>query len=209
MSAEFDLSSRLQGDIVWRVIELSEIVRACKDASAARQEALLRAALPILYAHWEGYFVFAANSYLNFVAEKKKMISVLKDEFCALLIRRSVKHQQINSDQSLFKLLVQARGYQDRAFKKGSFERINGQSNLNSVVLANCCASIAVDGSGYEPYLSFIDNDLINKRNHVAHGASLRFEPSSVEEFRDNVLDLLRITQVAIENAATSGAYLR
>ena len=98
MNPETNLSSRLQDDITWRIRELSELVRACREASGIRKDALLRASLPVIYAHWEGFFVFATNSYLNFVTDKRIKVSLLRDEFWALTVRRRYRPQQISGD---------------------------------------------------------------------------------------------------------------
>jgi hypothetical protein len=200
MIAEDNLSDRLQADITWRVKELSEIVRSCKDAEFTRQEALLRASVPILYAHWEGYFVYAANCYLNYLTDKRLPLSILRDEFWALTVRKRVRPQQINGDISFSRFLMNLRQEKDRIFKKGNFERINGSSNLNSEVLVFCCAQIGLSDATFRSYFNFIDRNLIDKRNHIAHGSSLRFRADDVAIYRDNVVDLMRITQTAIEN---------
>src|SRR5690348_4801739 len=98
MTPETILTARLQDDVTWRIRELSEIVRACKEARGARKDALLRAAIPVIYAHWEGYFVHATNSYLIFLTEKRLKVGMLRDEFWALTIRRKYKTQQIAGD---------------------------------------------------------------------------------------------------------------
>lgn len=71
MTAEEALIARVQDDIVWRIRELTELVRACGESASVRQDALSRATVPVMYAHWEGHFVHATNAYLNFIAEKK------------------------------------------------------------------------------------------------------------------------------------------
>lgn len=209
MTAEYILTTRIQDDIVWRIRELTELVRACNEATAVRQEALLRAAVPVMYAHWEGYFVYAANAYLNFIADKRVLISLLKDEFWALTVKKKYRHNQLNSEKSFSRFLVDVKGLGDRTFKKGIFERINGQSNLNSEVLEFCCSCICIDVIPYRGMYDFIDKDLIDRRNHIAHGASLKFPASQISDWRDKVVELMRLTQTQIENAATVASYSR
>ncbi|HEV7314903.1 MAE_28990/MAE_18760 family HEPN-like nuclease [Sphingopyxis sp.] len=209
MTPETLLASRLQEDKTWRIRELSELVRACQDASGTRQEALLRAAIPVLYAHWEGYFVVAANSYLGFVSEKRVNVSLLKEEFWAISVRKRYKSNQISGEKNFARFLVSIRSEPDKIFKRGNFDRINGQSNLNCEVLDFCLSCIAIDGRPFDGYREFIDKELVDRRNHVAHGASLRFEPGTISDYRDKVVDLLRIVHNEIENAANAGAYLK
>lgn len=124
-------------------------------------------------------------------------------------MRRRFSPQQILGDQQFGKLLLQIRNDPDRLFKKGSYERINGKSNLSSRVLINCCRSVGLDPSIFSDFLTFIDSDLLDKRNYVAHGESLRIEAGDIPEYRDKVVDLMRVTQNGFENAAVTKSYLR
>ncbi len=208
MSAEDELSFKLSEDKAWRIRELSEIVRACNDAGGIRREALVRASIPVIYAHWEGYFVCATNSYLSFVANMRISLGLLRDEFWTLSIRRRYKHQQIAGDIHFNRFLLQIRSESDRTFKKGDFERINGMSNLNSDVLKWCCSQIGLNADAFSDYFEFIDNKLIHRRNFIAHGASHRVELDSVAEYRDKVIEMMRITETEIENSVFSSSYL-
>ncbi|MBL3553181.1 hypothetical protein JMM51_13335 [Rhodovulum sulfidophilum] len=203
------MSTRLQEDIVWRIRELSEVVRACADGSVVRRSALARSAIPVIYAHWEGYFVVAANTYLQFLSGIRMPMSNLRDEFWALSIRKRFKTQQIGGDNQFNRFLLEIRSDPDRLFKRGSFDKINGRSNLNSEVLSSCCNAVAIPVEPYKQYFDFIDRDLIAKRNHIAHGESLKFPASDVGAYRDSVVELLRITQTQFENASVSGDYLK
>lgn len=207
MSPETTLASRLQDDIIWRIRELSELVRACNEARGTRRDALLRASVPVIYAHWEGYFVYATNSYLNFLTEKRLSIGSLRDEFWALTVRRKYKPNQVSGDIQFTRFLMEIRSDSDRIFKKGNFEKINGASNLKSDVIKFCCGCIGLNPDAYSAYYEFIDHELLEKRNYIAHGSSIRFSEDSVAEYRDKVVDLMRITQNEIENIVVQKLY--
>jgi hypothetical protein len=188
---------------------MSEIVRACSDSSGARQEALLRASIPIFYAHWEGYFVFAANLYLNFLAEKRVRLSDLKNSIWALAIRKKFNSNQVGSDKNFHRFLVQIRDLPDATLRRGNLEKINANSNLRSDVLLFCCECLAIRGAAYQDYLEFIDKDLVDRRNFIAHGESLRISSDKVPDIRDKVMEILRITKNEIENTVVNKGYLR
>lgn len=207
MSPETKLSARLQDDISWRIRELSELVRACAEAQLTRKAALMRAVLPIMYAHWEGYFVGAANSYLNYVTEKGVRVAGLRNEFWALTIRSRYRPNQIQGDIQFTRFLLDIKSEDDRVFKKGNFEPVNGASNLRSDVLLFCCKSIAINPDPFRPYFDFIDRELIEKRNYVAHGSLLRISESTIPDYRDKVIEIIRITSNEIENSAILGSY--
>jgi MAE_28990/MAE_18760-like HEPN len=208
MSAEDDFCYQLGEDKTWRIKELSEIVRACNDATGVRRDALMRASVPVLYAHWEGYFVFCANLYLNFIADKRLKMGMLRDEFWALSIRKKYKYQQMNSDIRFYNFVKNLRNDSERVFKKGIFERINGSSNLRSEILNWCCIQVGISAEAFDDYLEFLDEKLVARRNFIAHGESMRIDLSVVSEYRDNVVDMMRITENEFENAAVTAKYL-
>jgi hypothetical protein len=209
MSPETLLAERLQEDITWRLRELSELVRACNEASGTRKDTLLRASVPVMYAHCEGYFVHATNAYLNFVTEKNLTVGILRDEFWALTVRKRYKPQQVAGDIQFTRFLLDIKKDADRIFKRGNFERINAASNLRSDVVRFCCGCIGLNAEAFAAYFDFIDRHLIDKRNHIAHGASIRFPADAVADYRDKIVELMRITQTEIENSVVQELYRR
>jgi hypothetical protein len=208
MSVEEQTLLAIAEDKGWRIRELSEVVRACKDSTGVRQSALIRATVPVIYAHWEGFFVFSINKYLNCVAEKGIMLTRLRHEFWALTIRKRVRPQQLQSEAHLNKFLIEIRSEADQSFKKGRFDRINGMANLRSDVVKWCCSQIGFSAEIYDEYYKFIDEKLVDKRNYIAHGESIRIDIEAVIEYRNNVIELMRITENEIENAITLRKYL-
>ena len=209
MSPESHLSSRLEQDITWRIKELSEVVRACHDTNGLRQTALLRASVPVIYAHWEGYFVHSINAYLTYVSELGVYLSQLKDEFWALNVRKRYNPNQVQGDAPFRDFLIGLRQEEDRLFERDSFDRITGKSNLRSNVIVHACQCIGINNNHFKEYFNFIDKELLDKRNHIAHGASMRFELDSLAVYRDKVVDLMRLVQQEIEHAVVHKAHLR
>lgn len=183
------------------------MVRACKEARGTRKDALLRASVPVMYAHWEGYFVHATNSYLNFLTEKRINLGALRGEFWALTVRRKYKPHQLAGDIAFTRFLLEIQSDADRIFKKGNFDKISGASNLKSDVIQFCCHRIGLNSKAYSSYFDFIERELISKRNYIAHGASLRFAEDEVGEYRDKVVELMRITRNEIENTVVRELY--
>jgi hypothetical protein len=204
-----DFSRALTEDRTWRIRELSELVRSCNEAIGVRRDALSRAIVPVLYAHWEGYFVLAANSYLTFLSFQRLPLADLRDEFWVLAMRKKYKQSQVVGEINFHRLLMSIRQEREIVFKPGRYERINGKSNLKSEVLESCCLTIGIPTDAFQPYFEFIDKNLIDKRNFIAHGESLRFEYKDVPFYRDSVVELMRIAHDQFENAAITGSYRR
>src|SRR6266508_1948027 len=82
-----ELYDTLAADLSWRRKELSETKAVLDGAVGKRQEALLRGAIPLLYAHWEGFVKFAGGAYLEYVAARRLRYEELSVSFVALGIR--------------------------------------------------------------------------------------------------------------------------
>lgn len=66
-----DLANQLTSDRTWRIREISDLNAAVLRADQVARGVLLRAAVAICYAHWEGYVKFAAKKYLEHIALRK------------------------------------------------------------------------------------------------------------------------------------------
>ena len=78
------LQDNLDGDLVWRTKELSIFRKTIPTQEGAKQTVLIRAGIPLLYAHWEGFIKYAAECYLQFVALQKLKHNELDYCFIAL-----------------------------------------------------------------------------------------------------------------------------
>lgn len=83
-------------------------------------------------------------------------------------------------------------------YKKG----VDTKSNLSSKVLIDILDALGLDASQFSTRLNFIDANLVNPRNHIAHGEVLDM---SVEEYltlHDDVMSLIETYRNEVENAS-------
>ena len=80
-------------------------------------------------------------------------------------------------------------------------------SNLSSEVLYWCCVQIGIESNPFLLYQDFIDDHLLKYRNFIAHGESLKVNTETISDFRDKVVDLMRIVENEIENAIVLKKY--
>lgn len=83
-----DLISRIDRELAWRKKELTALKFAAEKGRPHEKDALFRASLCLLYAHWEGFVKAAAQDYLEFVATRRLRYGQLRSNFLALGIRR-------------------------------------------------------------------------------------------------------------------------
>lgn len=82
-----ELSTVLRGDLAWRRKELVTYRGLVCGAEAAKKQALLRGAVAVLYAHWEGFVKAACQGYVAFVRQQRLNLCDLSNNFLALVAR--------------------------------------------------------------------------------------------------------------------------
>lgn len=84
---------------------------------------------------------------------------------------------------------------------------IRTEFNLSSKVFDNIAKSIGLNTSIYESRYNLIDESLLSRRNHIAHGEYLDVDADGFRSLADEILLLLRSYKTDIENAVTLEAY--
>lgn len=202
------LQDYLDQEFSWRLKEIADLKFAVRNSQTMRRSTIIRAGVPLLYAHWEGFVKNSADAYINFVSCKGLRFDELADNFVVLGAKKFI--QNISSTRKMA-LNLDAVGFfrtqmSTRAdIKIGS--AIDTESNLSSTVFANIALSIGIDYSRYEARANFIDTSLLHRRNSIAHGEYLELDGDSYRGLADEVITLLRWVKSDIENSASTSQY--
>ena len=86
---------------------------------------------------------------------------------------------------------------------------VETKSNLSSEVLLDILNSLGIDTSNFATRLKFIDSNLVNPRNHIAHGEELHISVSDYMSLHDDVISLIDIYRNEIENASVQRLFER
>jgi hypothetical protein len=65
-----DIQNYLENEFGWRIQEISNLKNIISNTDSIEIRSLLRAGIPILYAHWEGFVKKSSEAYLNFVTNQ-------------------------------------------------------------------------------------------------------------------------------------------
>lgn len=204
------LQDYLDKDHSWRIKEIANFKMDCKNPNLLKQRGWLRAATPILYAHWEGFVKNAATAYVNFVdcqgnnyedLQSCLVVFGLKNHIHSLL---SSKNSSVN-----FEVVEFFRTEIKNQARLKFANAINTEANLSSQVFKNIAESIGIDTTPYESKYNLIDISLLKRRNRIAHGEYLDIGPGDYSNLADETLILLRQFKTDIENSAVLGKYLR
>jgi len=205
------LSDALSTAIVWRKKELTalKIMIEGKSLRVDRRTALLRGAVALLYAHWEGFVKSASRFYLEYVYYQRLTHKQLSDNFMAICIRGLLnKAGQSNKiGQHLDVVDFFSRRMDERSnlpYKDG----VSTKSNLSSQVFKEIIDTLGLDYSQFETKETLVDELLLKNRNTIAHGEYLLLTQEAYIEIHEQVLNMIERYRTQVENAAALKKYL-
>lgn len=208
-----NLTDYLDKETSWRKRELSIILSEINKSSHSpyKLEALLRSAIPILYAHWEGYIKNSSLAYLNFIANQKLEYRKLAINLRALGIKRELFEMFYSDTEKMSKLLEIIETLLNKQDEKCSFnpeKMIDTKSNLNSKVFKEIIISLGLDYQGYKTKENIIDQKLLYYRNNIAHGKELFLGLPEYQNIYQEILTLIDTFKTDLENSAIQKKYL-
>ncbi|RYY45747.1 MAG: hypothetical protein EOO06_15905 [Chitinophagaceae bacterium] len=205
-----ELSDRLDGEFAWRLKELADLKVLVRNAENLIQSSMVRAGLPLAYAHWEGFVKSSAQFYLNFVLMQKHDLKSLSSSFLALSAQK-ILNTFTQTNRTLLQLeLVDHLTSSTSLNAVASYSTtINTKANLNSAVFTDISLMIGVDLTPYETKFKFIDESLLKRRNEIAHGNYLDIDAKAFREIVDEVIVLLRQFKNDLLNNASQRKYLK
>jgi hypothetical protein len=205
------LQSALEAGLGWRVVELGALRAAISVAVEPRRSALIRAAIPIIYAHWEGYVKRAASDYGLYLNSRGLTYRDLKPCFIGIAALGTVNQlhrieRRISSASTLAGALLRI---EDTAVSIELWPRLNEVGNLNFDMLMEIVEFLNLTPSLYSTKKAFIDETLVASRNRIAHGERLLVDREAIENTMKDALDLINVFKEDIEEAASSGTFRR
>ena len=166
------LIDRIGEELIWRRKELTELRALVQEYDGElRSRVLIRSAVALLYAHWEGFVKKSSSYYLEFVASNRLPFRRLAPNFVALTLRA-------------------------KFIELGASEKISGGNALVDILAALC-----LDAKQFATRLKFIDTNLVMPRNHIAHGEFLEISVADYLQLHDDVIELIERYRTEIENS--------
>jgi len=196
---------RINFQSAWRKKELSAYKNRIDSSSGPERVTLIRGAITMLYAHWEGFTKESGRVYLMLVSELVKRRKLTFKDLPVNILSACIWSDANLKEPSLRSLVE----HLDERFnlKIGLEIPIDGilrtRSNLNSHALKEI---ICVLGINYLPYASkekFLDERLLDARNAIAHGEFKIIEIADYLDFHGAVIELIDMFKNDIENVGS------
>lgn len=148
----------LTEEIKWRKLELShfKLLIDSNQQKLPRQQALLRLAMTMLYAHWEGFIKKGASAYLEYIANKKIPYQQLATPFQAIILKNHYRDDLASPKISkLIDILKIICNQPDKSLSTKGI--IDTGSNLNSERFKEIIFCLGLDYSLYITQEHLID----------------------------------------------------
>ncbi|MTV16623.1 MULTISPECIES: MAE_28990/MAE_18760 family HEPN-like nuclease [Bradyrhizobium] len=170
-----------------------------------------KAALALLYAHWEGHVLFVAETYLRFIAKKKQKFSQLMPSLQAVKLASFIQGWQTQRDSILLRLKIvdTIRDMEVEQFRTVPPSAISTGGNLNSDRFENICQILMLDHDKIVPDRDYLDESIVGARNRIAHGDYFTVSDDYLIRAIDYVLEIMRQFRTEVENSVATKKYLR
>lgn len=194
----------------WRHKELLDYRLATRVTNLVAQRAMIRAGVPLAYAHWEGFIKCSTEILLNFVCHQNLRNSDLSDTYFA----HSVKSQTLQFIESKRACAVEKtagliRDCQNLRADIRHKNYVDTESNLSSDIFEQVALSVGVNTSPYQHVYPYIDETILNSRNKIAHGEYLSHTMDEFQSLTDRVISLMYMYKTDIENLVVQKRYLK
>jgi MAE_28990/MAE_18760-like HEPN len=206
------LNQRLTDDLIWRKREMSDLKSLVKNRSFhySQHIAVLRSGVTLLYAHWEGYIKTAATSYLEFVSRQKLTYDELAINFVAVAMKFKLNDASETNKATIFTEVANFMLTQTNQKTSIPYENVvSTASNLSSDVLREIICLLGLDYSFYKKKEVIIDEQLLKRRNGIAHGEYLSLDREEYQQLHDEILGMMENFRSQVENNAIQKLYLR
>jgi hypothetical protein len=202
-----EFTAFITSDLTWRIREISDIRSTAATASLPR--AVLRASVPLMYAHWEGHVSVVSRAYLDFLALRRLRYSNLKKSFRLnaffTTIRRMTQARASYMEQVAFLSNVVDSGVSQLRTVDGDI--LSTRSNLNSAVLQDLCCLLSLDITQFESDFDFLDKILLYRRNNIAHGQFIEIDIDTLHDMSERVIEMMRKFNNLVDNEVNLQGY--
>jgi len=206
------MQDALANDLVWRKREFTTLKFLIQGAREHERKVLLRSAITLLYAHWEGHVKHCAYVYLLYLNHVSPKYNEMTDNFMQMSLGERFKNgfsiKRFSSQREIFNYIL-LEG--DGSFDVNEKVVVDTESNLKYEVVLNILGQLGLDEKVFELKENFIDSRLVRFRNAVAHGEYVEIHElqETYTELEQELLTMIQTFQNLVINASENRSYLK
>ncbi len=199
----------LASNLERRRLAITKIKRVVLDVSgtALEQTAALMA-IPLLYAHVEGYTKESLLNYVDFLEAQQLPVQDVHPSVLAFSIKKHLK--TLSGNQSVDKVTAFAVKTLELIINPLSFSEktIDTKANLRFNVLEDLCNSLSIEANQIRDSKRHLNN-LVNRRNNIAHGGrEQELDYGVVKEYAEQAIKLMEALEHDLTHCIINERYL-
>lgn len=208
----YELEGALDQDLAWRKHEIITIIGQVSSARKSAKITLMRAAIALMYSHWEGHVKNASEIYLVYLNSLSPKYIDMKDNFKHISLRSRFEEgfsiKEYSSQKEIYEYILFGLNCNFHVNEK---HIVKTNSNLKSDVFINIMEQLGLKFNDLELKSNFIDQVLLNNRNCIAHGERLNDQDitNAYDNVKEEIIEMLEIVNRTIRNAASNREYLK
>lgn len=206
------LEDSLNEDLVWRKREITSLKFLLNRTRKSDEAVLFRAAIALMYSHWEGHIKFCSHAYLNYLNHLGLSCEVLSDSFVQMNLGAKF---EANDSVRNYKIQKKLHDYfckpSSYTFKVDEEKAISTKSNLNYEILESILNKLGLSAEGFKLKENFINATLLDYRNAIVHGEKRSLEDikSAYISIEENLLEMIQSFHEMIKTSASNKEYLK
>lgn len=206
-----ELGNDLDDSFQWRRTELATLksdVEKVREIGGGRprDRMVLRSAVVMLYAHWEGFVREACQGYLDFVAVRRLKYQELNDALLHTTLSNLASKAERDSNMLAELALAVRNGGAGRArFPRAGV--VETKSNLRFEVTAAILERLGLPLGMIGTRAQLIDRKLCDARNEIAHGKTMFPRRDDVLSLHADVIEMMEHVRDVVLQAAAGRKY--
>jgi hypothetical protein len=174
---------------------------------------ILRAGVVIVYAHWEGFFKDSVGMYISYIQSQIKKghcnFKSLSDELRYAIIWKDMQNLQLLDDPARFAMYFSQGKMESMNFKINTSNIVDTKSNLNFELAERLILVAGLPVSFLSSSQKFINETLLKKRNHIAHGRRESVDRQDFDKICEKVIEIISQLKDEIQNAVDKQQYVK
>lgn len=173
------------------------------------ENTLLKMFVVLLYSHWEGFLISAAQAYCEFLNDENIKYRDLADSFTVYCILDKFDGEFPKKFSACIDAVAIVTGELNENLNINTAKYISGKSNLNSNVLQDILSKLGLNYANYELQANLIDESFLGLRNAISHGEQRMLSKPEIKELYEKILLMMETYKGQIASAAQDKSYLR
>jgi len=201
------LTARIDRELSWRKMELINL-RSLVDQNQSNKH-IIRAAFPLICAHYEGFLKKAAALYLQHISDLMIPLIDLKHAFAPMSLSAEFTECK-DSKRGTVRARVIA-GYntalQTPLIVSNPSAFIDTESNPKPDVLKEILESLAIDSTPFHTKFTFINDSLLKNRHDIVHGEYCDIPYTEFQDVLSTTLDIIENIKNILLDSAINAHY--